>query len=174
MADPFIGQIIAVGFNYPIDNWLPCDGRLVKITDYQALYALIGNTYGGDLSTTFGLPDLRGRAPIHQGVKPPQPTYTLGTRVGSETVTLTPANLPAHTHSLMASNLAATTNTPSSATVLATGTQTAALMYDAQTTATTMSASALGSSGGTASHENRQPYQVVNYIICTNGIFPQA
>jgi len=96
--DAFVGQIMSFGFNYAPQGWLPCDGRLLPISSYETLYTLVGTTYGGDGQSTFALPDLRGRVPIHMGQGPGLSTYVMGQKAGVEQVTLLPANMPPHTH----------------------------------------------------------------------------
>jgi len=101
-ADPFIGEIMMVGFNFAPRGWATCDGQLLSIASNTALFSLMGTTFGGDGRTTFGLPDLRGRSAVHVGTGPGIPTVTWGERWGAETVALTVSNLPAHTHSISA------------------------------------------------------------------------
>lgn len=170
--EAYIGQIIAVGFNFAPQGWLPCDGRLLPIQDYDALYALIGTTYGGDGASNFGLPDLRGRAAMNQGQKTGRSSYATGQSGGSESVTLSGANMPTHNHLMMASAKLGTTDTPAQGLALATNAQDAAFLYDAPPPAVTLSGQSIGSSPGGAAHENRQPSLTVNYIICTQGIYP--
>ncbi len=172
MAEPFIGQIIAVGFNFVPVGWLPCNGQLVSISEYDVLFALIGTTYGGDGVSSFALPDLRGRTPISSGQGPGRSNYTMGQQFGSETVTLLANQVGPHSHPLLASSQAGTTNTPGSGVALATSAQTAAFLYTAPPTNVPMSSNAIGVTGNSQPHENRQPYLAVNYIICFQGIFP--
>lgn len=101
-ADPFIGEISYVGFNYAPTGWAKCDGAELSISQYSALYSLLGSTFGGDGRNTFALPDMRGRVPVHQGTAPNLSNYTMGQKGGAETVTLLVSNLPAHTHSATA------------------------------------------------------------------------
>src|SRR5271157_4168043 len=103
MAQPFVGQIIAVGFGFTPVGWLPCDGTTRPIAQYEPLYQLIGTTYGGNGTTTFGLPDLRGRAPVHFGRGSGLSTYVLGQISGSESVTMVASQAAAHNHNLVAS-----------------------------------------------------------------------
>ena len=102
MSEPFIGDTVAVGFNFAPVNWHLCDGSLLPISQYQALYALIGTTYGGNGTTTFGLPDLRGRIPVGMGQGPGLSNYTIGQMAGSTTVTLNSTQMPAHNHMIVA------------------------------------------------------------------------
>lgn len=173
MAQPFVGQIIAVGFNFAPQGWLLCDGSVVPIAQYDALYNLIGTTYGGDGQSTFALPDLRGRAPLHQGQAQNRPPYLLGQPVGSEQVTLQSSQVGGHSHVLRASTEVGTTNTPSSSQVLAQNSATNVSMYGTVAPNTSLLATSISTSqGSNLPHENRQPYQVVNYIIAWAGIYP--
>lgn len=172
MAEPFIGQIMSVGFNFAPTNWLPCDGRLLSIGDYSPLFALIGTTYGGDGVSTFGLPDLRGRTPISYGQGPGRSNYALGQPIGTETVTLLANQVGPHSHPLLASATPGTTNTPGAGVALAANAQTAAFLYAAPPTNVAMSSNAIGATGGGQPHDNQQPYLTLNYIICVDGIFP--
>jgi len=172
VADPFIGQIIAVGFNYAPENWLPCDGRLVPISEFEPLFQLIGTTYGGDGQSTFGLPNLNGRVPLGVGKGPRTSDHVLGEMGGNENVTLQQGQVGSHAHPLLAAARMGTTNTPGPGVALAENAQPAAFLYAPQAPNVALSPSAITASGGSTPHENRQPYQVINYIICANGIFP--
>jgi microcystin-dependent protein len=158
--EPFIGEIKIVSFNFPPQGWAFCDGQELSIAQNQALYALLGVTYGGNGTTTFGLPDFRGRVPLHFGAGISQ-----GSTGGEAMHTLQPVEMPAHTHAVSASNAAANVPLPTGNTwALMTG------GYAAEPDAT-MNAAALGSTGGQP-HENRQPYLVLNFVIALVGIFP--
>jgi len=166
MADAFIGEVKLVPYNFAPRGWAFCQGQLMAISQNDALFALIGTTYGGDGQTTFGLPDLRGRGPIHQsGVFP------LGAVVGTETVTLTVAEMPSHTHMLHVSNTAGTVSDPTNQFLGATGSKTLAKGY-AATSDSFMNAASVSITGQNQSHDNMQPYLVMNYIICLEGVFP--
>ena len=115
MAEPYIGQIIAVGFNFAPVGWLQCDGSLLQISQYSVLYNLLGTTYGGDGSNTFGLPDLRGRAPLSVGQGVGLSNHVLGQAAGRETVTLTSNQVGGHSHLIMASAQTGGTATPGTA-----------------------------------------------------------
>jgi microcystin-dependent protein len=166
MSTPFIGTIMAFGFNYPPVGWVPCNGSLLQIADYDALFSLIGTTYGGDGITTFGVPDLRGRSPLSMGQGPGLSNYVQGQLSGTESVTLVPSQMPLHTHTLMATNAAATTNNPTGA-VLATAEVWTDIAPDSN-----MLGTAVQNAGGNLPHENRQPSLVVNFCMATDGIFP--
>jgi microcystin-dependent protein len=164
--DPFIGEIRMFGGNFAPQGWALCAGQLLPISQYDALFNLLGTTYGGDGQTTFGLPDLRGRAPIHTNS-----TYPQGAVVGTEQVTLTSTTLPAHGHIAMALSGPGSTGKPDSA-VWAGSTLSDNLYKDALAAPTTMLGSALSLAGGNQPHDNMQPYLVINFIIALEGIYP--
>lgn len=172
MSQPFIGQIIAVGFNFTPVGWLPCQGQLVSISQYDVLFALIGTIYGGDGVNTFGIPNLNGRTALNVGQGPGRSNYSLGEMAGTESVTLTSGQAGAHTHPFLALGAGGTTNVPGPTEALAANAQSAAQLYAPPPATVTMSPSAIAPSGGNGAHENRQPYQAINYIICVEGIFP--
>jgi microcystin-dependent protein len=167
MATPYIGEIRLVGFNFAPVNWAFCDGTLQAISQNEALYTLLGTTYGGDGTSTFALPDLRGRVPIHQGTYQAN-SYIIGQRAGTETVTLTTNQIAAHNHPLQASTTVATSPNPTNNLQAATQSVNA---YVTPTAVTPMS-SVSTASGGSQPHENMQPYLVVNFIIALFGVFP--
>ena len=174
MAQPYIGQIIAVGFNYTPVNWLACDGTLYNISDYDALYVLIGTTYGGNGTSNFAVPDLRGRAALGMGQGSRLSNYLLGQRSGAEAVTLIANQIGAHAHALHASAQDATSTTPGTSLVLAKGTEQNINVYgDAAATTALSPAAITASPGGGQPHENRQPSLAIQYIICASGLFPQ-
>lgn len=171
MSDPYIGQIILFGGNFAPLNWAFCNGALLAIADHDALFAILGTTYGGDGQVTFALPDLRGRAPIHVGGSPGpgRSTYQLGEVGGTETVPLSVNQLAAHAHpvKVAARNEPGVQSRPGG-NILA-----AANNYDAPASAdATLGGVSMGDTGGNFPHENRQPYLACNYIICLYGIFP--
>lgn len=172
MAQPYIGQIIAVGFNFTPLGWLPCNGQLIGIAENQALFMLIGTTYGGDGQTTFGIPNLNGRVAIGSGQGPGRTNRQLGEVGGSESVTLAANQAGAHAHSFLASAQSGTTNVQGAAEALATNPQSAAFLYAPPPATVTLSPAAIAPSAGGQPHENRQPYLGINYVICAEGIFP--
>lgn len=152
--------------NYAPQGWHFCDGSLLSISQYEVLYTLLGTTYGGDGRTTFGLPDLRGRIPIHTSSN-----YPLGQMAGTEKVTLVQSNLPAHTHTANANNVAAdsTSNSPQNQYW---GVSTGITNYQSTAPNVTMSPAAISSVGGNQPHDNMMPSRAVSFIIAVEGIFP--
>ncbi|MDR3529654.1 MAG: tail fiber protein [Rhodopila sp.] len=172
MGQPYVGQVIAVGFNFVPAGWLACDGSTYPISEYDVLYNLIGTTYGGDGTRTFGVPDLRGRTPVDAGQGPGLSNYTLGQRGGAETVTLTAAQVGSHNHPLIASAQTGSISTPASNLAIAQVSEAQVKVFGVGPGNTTLSANAVGPSGSSQPHENRQPFLTVNYIICYAGIYP--
>lgn len=172
MAQPYIGQIIAVGFNFAPVGWMLCQGQTLSIADNSVLFTLIGTTYGGDGVNTFALPNLCGRVPINQGQGQGLSPYVIGQLAGTENVTLTTNQLGSHTHSLMASSQPGSSNTPGNTVALAQNGQTAVNMYSADAPNTTLSSGSISAVGNSNPHENRQPFLAINYIIAVEGIFP--
>jgi microcystin-dependent protein len=170
---PFVGQIIPVGFNFAPVGWFLCQGQLVSIADYEVLYTLIGTNYGGNGTTTFGIPDLRGRSPLHQGQGPGLSRYVMGQAGGTESVTLLSTQMGSHTHNFMASAKTGGSDTPGSTMALNNATASPGVsVYHTGTPNVRLAPNAIGSIGGNQPHENRQPFQTVNYIIAWAGIFP--
>jgi microcystin-dependent protein len=166
MSEPYLGEIRMFGGNYAPLGWAFCNGQLLPISQNDALFSLIGTTYGGDGQTTFALPDLRGRVPIHQGTANP-----IGSAAGSETVTLTQSQMPQHTHAALGSGSEVEGSSPAGS-VFAAGTDTPFYAPFNPSKAVAMSAAVVGSSGGSQPHENMQPYLCVSFIIALEGIFP--
>lgn len=170
MSTPFLGVISMFGGNFAPRGYALCQGQLQSIAQNDALFALLGTTYGGDGQVTFALPDLRGRAPIHQGNLAGGSTYVIGQVLGTETVTLTASQMPAHNHTLGASSNPGSGAGPTGAVWAA---YTAGQNYAAAASANTaMNTGALSVSGGNQPHENRQPYLGINFIIALEGVFP--
>ena len=161
------------GFNFAPQNWQACDGSLLSISEYDALFALIGTTYGGDGQVTFAVPDLRGRLPIHQGTGPGLSNYVIGQVSGTETVTLNTQQMPAHTHGMIATTAASTALTPG--TNLLPGTVSGDVFYATDLTGATPAPMATQSttvSGGSQPHDNTMPTLTVQYCIAWAGIYP--
>jgi microcystin-dependent protein len=166
MGQPFLGEIKIMSFSFaPQPGWAMCNGQFLPINQNQALFSLLGTMYGGNGQTTFALPDLRGQVPIHIGGK-----FTLGQAVGEPFHTLTIAELSTHVHALSGTSTAASQPVPTGA-LLATTAATDPI-YAGASSLVAMSATALGNTGGSQPHENRQPYLVLNFCIALQGIFP--
>ncbi|HEY1744740.1 MAG TPA: tail fiber protein [Granulicella sp.] len=167
MGQPYVAEIRAVGFNFAPVGWAFCDGSLLSIADNNVLFVLIGTTYGGDGVTTFAVPDLRGRTPIHQGTGGGG-TYVMGQLSGVENVTLTPQTIPAHNHPIAAQGADGNVNSPTGAYFAGS----TADQYAAAANGTAVTGSITGSAGSSQPHNNLQPFLCVNYIISLFGIFP--
>jgi len=176
VGDQYVGEIRMFAGDYAPEQWLLCNGQVLPIAEYETLFTLIWTTYGGDGTTTFALPDLRGRIAIGQGQGQGQgaahlTNRVLGTTGGAETVTLTTATMPAHTHSVSATNTLGTSASPTN-NIWA---QSAVKQYSSTTITETekMASAALGSGGGSGgAHENMMPFVTINFIIATTGIYP--
>jgi microcystin-dependent protein len=171
MATPFLGEIRLISFNFPPKGWAFCNGQLLSIQQNTALFALLGTTYGGNGQTTFQLPNLQGRVPLHLGADGFGNNYVMGQQGGEATHTLSLAELPAHVHALQASNLAASMNSPFGAAPAQPAGAVGAI-YGSATAITTMAPQAIGNTGGNQPHTNEQPYLVINFCIALVGIFP--
>lgn len=169
----FIGEIRMFGGNFAPRNWALCDGQLLSISSNTALFSILGTTYGGDGRTTFGLPDLRGRTPVHAGTGPGLSPKSLGEKGGAETVTLTAFQMPAHTHTIQikADSTVATSDRPENKLPARNAAATPQYGENANT-ALNNAAVSVASTGGSQAHPNMQPFNTVNYIICLQGIFP--
>jgi len=167
--DPYIGEIRLFAGNYAPVNWALCDGSVLNISANPTLYSLLGTTYGGDGTTTFALPDLRGRVPVHFGQLSGGSYYSIGNRSGSETHTLSQNELPSHSHVLSGANVGATLDTPSGNVMANAG---AYVVNPDPTSIAAMAPNSVTQTGGAAAHDNMMPFQVLNYIICTQGLYP--
>lgn len=168
MSDPFVSEIRMFGGNFAPRGWAFCDGQLLAVSSNDALFSLVGTIYGGDGRTTFGLPDLRGRVPIHLGQGPGLPSYRQGASGGQEQVTLI-ATETAHQHSLAA---AAAATSPSPGTALPAAVSASARYAVGEPADATLNATAVSSVGGSRPHDNLAPFQCVNYIIALFGVYP--
>jgi len=171
MGEPFIGEIRMFGGNFPPSGWAFCNGQTIPISENDALFTLIGTTYGGDGQETFNLPDLQGRIPIHAGTAQSGTTYQIGEKAGVETVTLTVQQIPGHNHVPLATTDPGDQSTPVnnfwSATF--TGDQ----IYDpAPTAGGNMNNTLIALAGGSQPHENLAPYLCISFIISLFGVFP--
>ena len=169
--DPFLGEIRMVGFNYAPPGWLTCDGQTLPISQNTALFALLGVQFGGNGSTTFCLPDLRGRAALHQGNGNGLSPRVMGETGGEENVTLTTDQMPMHTHTVapQASSGDTSTADPTDAVPANSGSNAYAPSADANAA---MAPAKCSPAGGSQPHDNMPPFEVVNFIIATQGIFP--
>ena len=163
MSQSYVGEIRMFGGNFAPNGWMFCHGQILPISENETLFQLIGTTYGGDGQSTFALPDLRGRVPVHQGSG-----WVLAQTMGSETVTLTVQQIPAHSHVHRASTLRASAAYGPGAAVA----ETFNTNLYGQTPQVAMAGTAIGSTGGSQPHENMAPFLGVNFIISLFGIFP--
>jgi microcystin-dependent protein len=174
----YVGQILTFGGNFAPLGFMLCAGQSIPISQNEVLYQLIGTTYGGDGVTTFNLPDLRGRTPIHQGNGPGLSSYVLGQSAGTESVTLSSRELPLHNHSaLVVTGSQGSTNVPAGNTVLADMFQDGsnpAFPYTpfVNSGQVTLAPQTIGAAGQNLPHENRQPFVAITYCIAVVGIFP--
>jgi microcystin-dependent protein len=162
MSEPFLSEIKIVSFNFPPKGWAFCNGQFLPINQNQALFSLLGTTYGGNGQTTFALPDLRGRVPIHKGGG-----FTLGEAGGEQAHTLTLSEMPQHLHVASANNTGPNASTPQNDFWCAPGAEIYANAPD-----NVMRPGTVGNVGGSQPHENMSPYLVLNFIIALQGIFP--
>ncbi len=178
MSEPFIGEIKMVGFNFAPRNYAKCDGALIPISQNQAMFALLGTEYGGDGRNTFGLPNLKGRGPIHQGSEAGMSPRMMGQSFGSETNQLNIDQIPSHTHEAIIKGVNKAGNETGMAGATwaqeadPNGDAIAAYSTDTPDTEMNPKAIALSNTGGTTSVNNMQPTLVVNFIIATQGLFP--
>ncbi|WP_044401930.1 phage tail protein [Lacinutrix sp. Hel_I_90] len=184
--DPFIGQIQPFGFNFNPRGWSKCDGQLLAISSYSALFSLLGTTYGGDGRTTFGLPDLRGRSIVHIGNGPGLSNISWGEKGGVEQLYMTQANMPSHAHALVngtanvdiftTDSASATADTDGGANALGTGTEMPDIFRESPTTADKLGGVNISgtttASGGSMPMESRNPFLGINVCIAMEGIFP--
>jgi microcystin-dependent protein len=164
VAQPYVGEIRMFAGNFAPAGWMFCEGQLVPISENETLFQLIGTTYGGDGQSTFGLPDLRGRLPLHQGNG-----FVLAQTGGVEAVTLTTQQLPVHTHPMVASTSSGTQNAPAGNVTAASPSVT---LYIGDVTDSNMAPTAVSPTGGSQPHNNFQPFLCVDFIISLFGIFP--
>lgn len=170
MSDQYVGEIRMFAGNYSPKGWAFCDGAILPITGNESLYSIIGVTYGGDGTTNFKLPDLRGRLPLHKGTNSKSGTeYTMGQTGGTETVALTLAQLPAHTHTVNAESTAGNIGDPKNAFWAAS----ASKQYSSDKNPTgLMNTASVSSTGGSSPHNNLMPYLPVSFIIALQGLYP--
>jgi microcystin-dependent protein len=162
MAEPFLSEIRLMSFSFPPNGWALCNGQLLPINQNQALFSLLGTTFGGNGQTNFGLPDLRGQVPIHVGSG-----HTLGERGGEQAHTLSISELPTHTHVMNGTSTPAETNTATGGYLAVTSNA-----YGAPSNLVAMAPAEVGSVGGFQAHLNMQPFLTLSFCIALQGIFP--
>jgi microcystin-dependent protein len=163
MSEPFLSEIRMMSFNFPPRGWAFCNGQLLPINQNQALFSLLGTTFGGDGRVNFALPDLRGRTPIHVG-----DGHTLGERGGEQAHTLSISELPTHVHSANASSVSADNPIPTGAVLGASLNE----IYAAPSNLTALAAGTVANTGGSQAHLNMQPFLTISFCIALQGIFP--
>jgi microcystin-dependent protein len=164
MSEPFLAEVRLFGFNFAPRGWALCDGQILPINQNQSLYSLLGTTYGGDGRTSFALPDLRGRTPIHVGSGYPQ-----GQKEGEQTHTISAAEMPVHTHAVRGTSEDANKKEPGGNVWAAQATGTS---YGTASPNTSLASTSISNVGGGQAHENMQPYLTLNFAIALQGIFP--
>ncbi|HTG70013.1 MAG TPA: tail fiber protein [Candidatus Udaeobacter sp.] len=168
--DPYLGEIRMFAGNFAPQGWALCNGALLSISENDALFALLGTTYGGDGQTTFALPNLVSRVPIGQGTSPQTgTTYAAGQQGGTESVAISVNELPAHTHPVYASNAGGTQSSPNAAVWAA---QTSRNIYSTALPEGQMNLQSITPTGGSQPHDNMMPFLPINFIIALTGIFP--
>jgi microcystin-dependent protein len=171
MAQPYIGEIRMFAGNFAPNGWMFCDGQTLAISENDALFTLIGTTYGGDGQETFNLPNLQSRIPIHMGTGPDGITYSLAEAAGTEQETLTIQQIPSHTHTMLGSKSNANSSNPAG-NVVATVPTFGVRPYGTDAPKITMDANSVTPVGGSQPHENCQPFLCINYIISLFGVYP--
>lgn len=167
MGTPFMSEVKIISWNFAPKGWAFCNGQFLPINQNQALFSLIGTTFGGNGQTTFALPDMRGRAPIHQGAG-----FLLGQAGGQSAHTVTQSEMPAHNHFVNGTNNNASQASPNPNAATMGYARAGQQMYGALTNLVAMNAAMVGNVGGSQPHENMQPYLVLNYVIALQGVFP--
>ena len=170
MAQPYVGEIRMFAGNFAPAGWMFCDGQLLPISENDALFTLIGTTYGGDGEETFNLPNLASRVPIHMGTGPDGTTYQIGEMAGTEEVTLSVQQIPSHSHPFTASTANGTATNPGGSVLAASVSSVQPLIVGTGSGA--MNSGSVTPQGGSQPHENCQPFLCINYIISLFGIFP--
>jgi len=170
MSEPFVGEIRMFAGNFAPRGWAFCDGQLLAVSQNDALFSLFGTIYGGDGRTTFALPEMRGRLPLHQGQGPGLSYRRLGSRGGAESVTLTTNQLPSHSHSLNADTTPANEKSPAGNLLADEGSD--LRIYDQQAQTASLASSVIGNTGGGQSHTNLMPTLCVNFIVALSGVYP--
>jgi microcystin-dependent protein len=172
MAQPYVGEIRMFGGNFPPNGWLFCDGSQLAISENETLFQLIGTTYGGDGESTFNIPDLRSRLPMHNGNGPDGVNYVMAQAAGVESVTLTTQQIPIHTHPALASTANGSLPDPSGNVIAVSANTPNVFPYFEGPPNTNFANTAVSAVGGSQPHNNLQPYLAINFIISLFGIFP--
>src|SRR5262249_54249293 len=177
MAEPYIGEIRCFGFSFATFNWARCDGQLLSIANFNALFSILGTTYGGDGQTTFALPNLQGRIPMHWGNGPGGFNTAIGESQGVEQVTLIAGQMPVHNHTINAASAASgggviSTNVPGPTALIGPSAPDGVYNKAPPAIDAPFSPKAISIAGGSLPHENRQPFLVLNFCIALNGLFP--
>jgi len=167
MSEPFLAEVRMMGFNFAPRGWAFLDGQILPINQNQSLYSLLGTVYGGDGRTSFALPDLRGRTPVHRSGG-----HALGQKSGAETVTLSAAEIANHTHVVMASSSPGNNRSPDSKVLAGEIDPEAAYRVPEAATETALRSGTVTNSGGSQAHNNMQPYITLNFCIALRGLFP--
>lgn len=170
--DPFVAEIRIFPFNFAPRGWAFCDGQLLAISQNTALFSLLGTTYGGDGRSTFALPNLQGRVPMHPGQGPGLSLHDLGEQGGTETVSLLQAEIPSHNHTMKANSGDGTLPTPTNNVASGPGADRDLFWYKGGLPNATMKADALGNTGGGQPHNNMMPYLTINFCIALQGVYP--
>lgn len=173
MSEPFIGEIRMAGFNFAPRGWALCDGQLIAISQNSAMFSLLGTSYGGDGRTTFGLPELRGRTPVHQGAGPGLTGRSMGQRGGQQSVTLTESQIPSHSHvaTMRAESRPGNAATPEG-NIIAAGSNIFRANTPAEDKVMDPNSVLVSNTGGNQAHDNMAPFQVVNFVIAMIGLYP--
>lgn len=172
MGQPYVGEIRMFAGNFAPNGWLFCQGQLLPIAGYEVLFQLIGTTYGGDGQSTFALPNLASRIPIHMGTGSEGITYQIGEMAGTEQETLTQQQIPAHTHRPQASSTGQQQSPANAVLATATSAQSGLRIYNATAPNVALHGSAISGTGGSQPHDNTQPFLCLNFIISPFGQFP--
>jgi microcystin-dependent protein len=173
VTQPFLGQVQAFGFGFAPRGWAQCNGQILSITQNAALFSLLGTMYGGNGTTTFALPNLQSRVPMHFGTSPGGETYYQGEMAGEENVMLTINMMPLHSHSFQGTSTPGDADKPETGSALAkVGSTGGDLFYAVDTTTQPLAPNSIGPVGGNQPHANIQPYLAINWCIALNGIFP--
>jgi microcystin-dependent protein len=167
MSQPYVGEIRMVGFNFAPVGWMLCQGQLLSIANYETLFNLIGTTYGGDGQSTFALPSLASRVPLHAGSG-----FELGQLAGVESVTLTTSTIPAHNHGVAATTTGQVLAPNGALPAQPSSTQTGVAIFDANTPALPIQPNTVGPGGGSQPHNNLQPYLCITFILSLFGVYP--